>query len=109
VSLPVEPIEEGVAINKQVNANTDIFSDITAEKDGYFVIQCITDTAGYFILKLKPDGTNDTITGGLNESSDLTPSSWYEFWITVKKGDRINIQFSANATVTVRMFMASSE
>jgi len=47
VSLPVEPIEEGVAINKQVNANTDIFSDITAEKDGYFVIQCITDTANY--------------------------------------------------------------
>jgi len=109
VSLPVEPVKEGTAINRSVNANIDIFTDITAEKDGYFVIQCITDTRGYFILKLKPSDSDDTVTGGLGESSDLIVNSWYEFWITVKKNDKINIQFSANATVTVRIFLASSD
>lgn len=106
-AIPLESVKEGEVIDKPVSANTDLLNDITADRDtDYFVVQIISDTAGYPKVKLKPTGSNATIIGGLNESSVLTANSWYELWFTVKEGDKINLQFSAAATITARVFRA---
>ena len=96
-------------ISTAVSATTDIFaSDLGAVEDGYWIIRITTDTAGYPIVKETPSGSTSSITSGLNASGDLTVNSWYEFWLTAKKGDKINLQFSVDATVTIRVFFSRS-
>jgi len=113
--LRVEDVEAGVPklrdekINMSVAANTDIFDeDLTAEYNGFWIIQITADTAGYPLLRLTPAGSAVTVTAALNEASDLTADALYEFWVAAKKDDAINIRFSTSATVTVRVFFARS-
>jgi len=101
-----KPVLKDEKLGVSVTANTDIFtSDITIDNNGFVIFQFITDTAGYPIVKVKPSGAASYQSGGLNESSNLSVNSWYEFWLTVKSGDSLNVQFSASATsLTVRVF-----
>ena len=104
-----EPKLVGEIISTAISANTDIFaSDLEAVEDGYWIIKITTDTAGYPIVKETPSGSTSSVTSGLNESGDLAVNSWYEFWLTGRKGDKINLQFSADATVTIRVFFSRS-
>jgi len=99
------PILKDEVLGTSVLANTDIFSsDLIAPADGFWIVQIITDTAGYPILKIKPSGSASYLSAGLNESSNLTANSWYEFWLTARENDSLNIQFSAAATISVRVF-----
>ena len=90
---------------KSVSADTDIFdNDLRAPDDGYWIIRVKTDTAGYPKVKETKEGSAVYEVGALNEASDLTANAWYEFWMTAHAGDLINVQFSAAAKVTVRVF-----
>ncbi|MFQ6055247.1 MAG: hypothetical protein ACE5J3_04620 [Methanosarcinales archaeon] len=104
------PILKEEKLDVSVTANTDIFSsDISVDSNGFLIFQFITDTAGYPIIKNKVYGSGAYQSAGLNESSNLTASSWYEFWFTVRSGDSVNVQFSANATsFTVRVFFVET-
>jgi len=103
----MSPVLKGEVIDSSVQANTNIFdTDLEAPGNGYWVIQCITDTAGY--PKVVLTTAKGSVIGGLNESSNLAVDSWYEFWFAANKGDKINVQFSVSATVTVRVFFIGS-
>ena len=105
----LSPELQDEVINQSVSADTDIFaSDLEAPADGFWIIQITTDTAGYPKVVITPAGSTTPVTSGLNESSDLTANSWYEFWMAAKKGDKLNVQFSVAATVTIRVFFVRS-
>jgi len=103
------PVLQDEVIAKSISANTNIFAtDLEALANGFWIIQVTTDTAGYPKVVMTPAGSATSVTAGLNESSDLTVDSWYEFWVAAKEGDKINVQFSTAATVTVRVFFIRS-
>ncbi|HEX59397.1 MAG TPA: hypothetical protein ENF26_04535 [Methanomicrobia archaeon] len=92
----------------RVSANADIFSsDLKAPDNGFWIIQVDADTAGYPLVKRTVNGVALS-PKALNEASDLTANALYEFWVAAKKDDAINVQFSASATVTVRVFFVRS-
>lgn len=98
-----EPI--GSRVNISVTADADIFdADFEAPDNGFWIIQITTDTAGYPKAKMTLSGSATSVTAALNEASDLTANAWYEFWMAAQKGDKINVTFSATATLTVRVF-----
>jgi len=102
-----ELIDEVIATS--VSADTDIFTDdLEAPDKGFWIIKVTTDTAGYPIVVETPAGSDTSVTSGLNESSDLTVDSWYEFWVTARKADALNVQFSVDATITLRVFFSKS-
>jgi len=101
------PIAE--IINASKPADTDLFSpDLQAPDNGFWIVQYITDTANYPKTKIIPAGTTTAIIGGLNASSNVVINSWYEWWITARRGDKLNIQISAAATITLRVFFIKS-
>jgi len=92
-----------------VTADADIFgSDLEAPDDGFWIIKIAANAAGYPKVKETPAGSATSRVAALNEASDLTANAEYEFWWTAKKGDKINVRFSSNAVVTVRVFFARS-
>ena len=105
----LDPELQDEVIATSISADTDIFdSDLEAPANGFWLFQLTTDTASYPKVKLTPAGSGTSVTSGLNESGNLTANSWYEFWMAAKEGDKINVQFSAAATVTVRVFFVRS-
>ena len=102
-----ELIDEVIATS--VSANTNIFTDdLEAPDKGFWIIKVTTDTAGYPIVVETPAGSTTSVTAGLNESSDLTVDSFYEFWVTARKGDTINVEMSVDCTITLRVFFSKS-
>jgi len=96
-------------INASKPADTDLFSpDLQAPDNGFWIVQYITDTANYPKAKITPAGTITAITAGLNASKNVVINSWYEWLTATKKGDKLNIQISAAATITLRVFFAKS-
>jgi len=100
-------VDEKIGVS--VDADADIFDeDLEAPDDGFWIIKIATDTAGYPKVKETPAGSDTSRTAALNEKANLTTDSEYEFLWTAHKGDAINIQFSASAKVTVRVFFVRS-
>ncbi|MBW2672640.1 MAG: hypothetical protein JRD89_04380 [Deltaproteobacteria bacterium] len=87
-------------INTSVAADTDVFgSDITADWDSIMRIFVASDTAAVCRVKLTRGTT--TVTLDLNSGSTLTANSAYIFDVVTKKGDKINVRFSAAVTVLI--------
>ena len=84
-----------------VTANANILdSDIYVE-EGFIILEIVTDTAGYPII------VKDGKSLALNEGNNLNTNALYSFWIPVSH-NRINVQFSANATITLRLYFIKS-
>jgi len=102
VTLP-EPQLLGKAEGVSVAANTDVFEeDLVAPTRGFFIVQVMVSSAAYPIVK------KNGILAGLNESSDLTPNSWYEFWLAAEQGENFNIRFSADTTINLKIYFIKS-
>jgi len=103
------PILIAEIINALKLADTDLFSpDLQASDNGFWIVQYRTDTANYPKVKITYAGTITSEVSGLNESANVTINSLYEWWITASEGDRLNIQISAAATVTIRVYFVKA-
>jgi len=81
-----------------VSANTNIFDDFSVPDSGYIIVQIGSDTAGYPIVVINGQSY------ALNQQNNLTTNSIYEFWMVVTSEDTLNVQFSADANVLIRVF-----
>jgi len=95
------PIERIVKHNVSVTANTDILADdlTPVNPPCAFRIMVAFSVAGVFKAIITRDTT--VVTVEFNAGSSLTADALYIFDCLMSEGDKVNFQYSVNATMRV--------